>query len=178
MTINKIILAAFVATMPTLALAEPPHSEGKPEVREALEKVRAKHPEKYDKLMKLRQENPKEFRHAMRRVMHHFGEGPDQNDPQIRAEKEKMRELRGDFKSALDEYNAADEGERTQLRKELVELAEEIFDAKQSHRRMRVEKMQKHLSELESEITERAGKRSELIEQFVDEKTKDSLKGL
>ena len=103
MTINKIILTAFLTAIPSLAVAEPPNREGKPEVRQALEKVRAKHPDKYEKLMQLRKEDPMAFRHAMRRVMTHLGEASEKDNPRMRAEKEKMRELRGDFKSALDE---------------------------------------------------------------------------
>ena len=118
------------------------------------------------------------FRHAMRRVMTHLGEASEKDNPRMRAEKEKMRELRGDFKSALDEYNSADKGEKPQLRTELIGLAEEIFDAKQSHRQMRVDKMREQLGKLEAEIAERAEQRGELIEQFVDDKTKASLQGL
>ena len=178
MTINKIILTAFLTAIPSLAVAEPPNREGKPEVRQALEKVRAKHPDKYEKLMQLRKEDPMAFRHAMRRVMTHLGEASEKDNPRMRAEKEKMRELRGDFKSALDEYNSADKGEKPQLRTELIGLAEEIFDAKQSHRQMRVDKMREQLGKLEAEIAERAEQRGELIEQFVDDKTKASLQGL
>ena len=43
---------------------------------------------------------------------------------------------------------------------------------------MRVDKMREQLGKLEAEIAERAEQRGELIEQFVDDKTKASLQGL
>ena len=60
----------------------------------------------------------------------------------------------------------------------LAELAEEIFDAKQSHRQRRLERIRTHVDELESEIKERAENREALIEEWIDDKLEEKPRGL
>ena len=79
-----------------------------------------------------------------------------------------------DFRQALTDYQSADNDEKRKIRKQLVEMAEDIFDAKQEHRRMKVNKMRKELKRLESEIAERDASRDQHIEEFVDEKIRAS----
>lgn len=180
MNLHTLIVAGALLTLPTLATAKPPpHREGKrAEHRELLEKVREKHPEKFDHLMRLRDEDPKAFRHAMRRVRAHMGMDGDADDPQLRAEKEKMRGLREEMRDAIAAYRAAEGEDKDRARDEVSELAEEIFDAKQSHRQRRLERIRSHVDELEAEIKERAENREALIEEWIDDKLEEKPRGL
>ena len=68
-------------------------------------------------------------------------------DPQLRAEKEKMRGLREEMRDAIAAYRAAEGEDKDRARDEVSELAEEIFDAKQSHRQRRLERIRTHVDE-------------------------------
>ena len=176
MTINQIILSVFLGCLPKLAQAKEPHSEKRAQAREILEQVREINPERYERLIRLRKDNPQAFRHALRRASQVLG--PARDDPPFREAKEKTRGLRDAFKTTLEAYNNADADDAAGLRSQLVEIATQIFEAKQADRRQRLEKMDAHLRELEEKIEERADNRDALIEKFVDEKTNQKITGL
>ena len=180
MNLHTLIVAGALLTLPTLATAKPPpHREGKrAEHRELLELVREKHPEKFDHLMRLKEEDPKAFRHAMRRVRDHMSTIMNSDDPRIREEKEKMRGLREDMREAIGVYRAADGPDKESARADVEELAEVIFDAKQEHRKLRLERIRAHLGELEAEIAERESNREELIEEWLEDKLEEKPRGL
>jgi hypothetical protein len=186
---KKTIAIALLCALPTLSMANPhrergdrgPHAEHdrRDEVRMILVKLKEDYPEKHAYLMKLREDDPMAFRHAMGDMLHKKGMGDfGHKNPEMKAEKARMKELREDFRSALEDHNAAQTSAQPKHRKELLAMAEEIFDAKQKHRRMRVEKISEDLKRLEAEIAERDANRDTLIEEFVDEKLGASLKGL
>ncbi len=79
---------------------------------------------------------------------------------------------------ALEDHQDASDSEKAKLRKQLVDMAEEIFDSKQQLRRMRVQIIRDDLKKLEAEIEERDASRDELIADFVDDKLGENLKGL
>ena len=114
----------------------------------------------------------------MRRVRAHMGMDGDADDPQLRAEKEKMRGLREEMRDAIAAYRAAEGEDKDRARDEVSELAEEIFDAKQSHRQHRLERIRAHVDELEAEIKERAENREALIEEWIDDKLEEKPRGL
>ncbi len=186
---KKTLVIALLAALPSLAMADPPgerrgagpHAEQdhRRQVRMVLGEIKNQYPRKYEHLMKLREEDPMEFRKAMGEIlrqkkMGHFG----QPDPEIMAEKKRFRELKDDFRAALEDHHNAPEAEQNKHRKELLEMAEEIFEAKQKLRRLRVKKIREELKSLEDEITERDANREELIEDFIEQKLGESLKGL
>ena len=172
------LAAAFLFALPGLAIAEPP-SEGPPPASEAQNEYRRnarllmKHlyetnPAKFEALMEMRQNSPGEFRATIKQMLGEKKSGL--MDPEMRAEKQKMKELREDFRSALDDYHAANRKEQSKIRGQLEELAEEIFDAKQRHRREKVTKMRTELKRLEAEIADRDASREDRIEEFVEQK--------
>ena len=180
MSFNTAIITGLLLALPTLALAKPPPpADGKrAEYRELLEEVREKHPEKFDHLMRLRNEDPKAFRHAMKRVRARLGGGMGADDPRMREEKEKMRELRDEMREAIESFHAAEGQDKERAREEVVELAEEIFEAKQIHRKLRLERIRTHVSELDAEIKEREENREALIEEWVEDKLQGKPRGL
>ncbi len=186
---KKTLLLAVLAALPSMAMANPhgerrhsdPHADQdrRRQVRLVLAEIKTQYPRKFDHLMKLREEHPAEFRKAMGEIlrqkkMGNFG----QPDPEIMAEKKRFRELKEDFRAALQDHNNASESDKAKHRKELLEMAEEIFEAKQKLRRLRVKKIGEELKSLEAEITERDANREELIEEFIEQKLGESLQGL
>ena len=185
------ILLALLTALPTMAMANPP-GERRPAdpqaeqdrrrmMRTVLGEIKEQYPRKFEHLMKLREENPAEFRKAMGDILRQKQKKEGyfrEPDPEIMAEKKRFKELKEDFHSALQDYQNASESEKNKHRSELREMAEEIFEAKQKLRRMRVGKILDDLKALEAEIAERDANREELIENFVDEKIGATLKGL
>jgi HD-GYP domain-containing protein (c-di-GMP phosphodiesterase class II) len=176
MTPIRFLLTATLA-LPALALAEgrPPPP---PDARDLMEIVREKYPERFERLKHLRAEDPEAFRKALRRIRERMGTGPGHEQSESKEDKEAMRGLLDKFKATLEDFQEANADDRADLRSNLVELAGEIFDAKQAHREARLEKMRSRLGDLEQEIAERTDQRETLIEQFVEEKTTARLKGL
>ena len=186
---KKTLVVALLAALPSMAMADPhserrtsdPHAEQdrRRMVRTVLGEIKEQYPKKFAHLMKLREENPAAFRQAMGDIHRQKKAGHTRTpDPQIVAEKQRFKELKDDFHAALQDHQSAAEAEKAKHRAELREMAEEIFEAKQNLRRMRVGRILEDLKSLESEIAERDANREELIETFVDEKIGASLKGL
>ena len=184
MNLTKTITLAALLALPALAMARPPHAKGPHPDRaeraqhdaEMLEKIKQMHPEKYEHLIQLQQDDPEAFRHAMHKVRRYMrgARGKDMSPEEVEA----MVTLREDFRDALEEYRNASKGKQKALYAELTGLAEEIFDAKQKHRRARLKKIREHVTELEAEIEERDATREELIKEFLDKKIESKPKGL
>ena len=186
---KKTLIIVLMSLLPSLAVANPQSERRSPDpqaeqerrrmVRTVLGEMKTQYPKKFEHLMKLREENPTEFRRAMGDILRQKKAGHlRQPDPEIVAEKARFRELKADFHSALQDYQSAAAPDKVKHRTELRDMAEEIFDAKQNLRRLRVGRIVEDLKALESEIAERDANREELIEQFVDEKIGATLKGL
>ena len=186
---KKSLAIALLCALPTFSMANPDRARGdrghhaeqdrRGEVRMLLAKIKEDYPKKYDYLMKLREDDPMAFRRTMGEMMRKKGMGDfGHKNPEIMAEKKRFKELKEDFRSALDDHHNASDAEKGKHRKELVEMAEEIFEAKQKLRRMRVQLIAEDLKKLETEIAQRDANRDALIEEFVDEKIGAVLKGL
>ena len=187
---KKLAIILALSALPSMAIANPdkPHHRGDEMGKrhrrgaELMEKVRERYPERYERLMKLRQEDPEAFRHALRSLHHQMTFGDDAKDPAIRERKDHIRDLMGQFKEVLEDYRDAGERKQDKIREELETLANEIFDAKQEFRRNRLKRVQEKVQELKAEIAERDAQKDDLIQEFIDEKTEQSddpeLRGL
>ena len=184
MNLTKTITITALLVLPALAMANPPHTKGPHPNRaeraqhdaEMLEMIKERHPEKYEHLMQLQQDDPEAFRNAMHKVRRYMKGAKGKGlSPE---EREAMMTLHEDFKDALQEYRSAPKSKQKELYTELTELAEEIFDAKQKHRKARLKKIREHVTELEAEIEERDASRDELIKEFLDQKIDPKPKGL
>ena len=186
---KKNLAILLLAALPSIAMADPRGERGstdpqaeqdrRRQMRTVLGEIKAQYPNKFEYLMKLREENPMGFRQAMGDILRQKKMGHFKTpDPEIMAEKQRFKELKDDFHAALEDHNSATDAEKAKHRKELLEMAEEIFEAKQNLRRLRVKKIRDELKNLEDEISERDENREELIEAFMAEKLGESLKGL
>ncbi len=176
---KKLAIILALSALPSLAIANPdkPHHRGDEMGKrhhrgaELIEKVRERYPEKYERLMKLRKDDPEAFRHAMRSLHHQMMFGEDAKDPAVRERKDRIRGLMDQFKEALEDYRDAGERKQQTIREELETLANEIFDAKQEFRRNRLKRVQAKVQELKAEIAQRDEQKDELIQEFIQEKT-------
>lgn len=180
-----IFTTAFLLSLSTAALAErsengpPPGHEGPPpaaEVAELMEKVKERYPEKWEYLQRLREENPRKFHDSLGKLRHHMMRASE--DPEVQARMAANRELQARFRKAVTKHQDAEEGTQDKLHKDLLELASEMFDARQAIRARRLAQAKDRIKDLEDEIAQRAKKRTELIEAFVDDATGDTLQGL
>ena len=186
---KKTLAIVLLAALPSMAMANPYGERGprdahaeqdrRRQVRTVLAEIKEKYPKKFQYLMQLKEDDPMEFRKAMGEILRQKKMGQlGKEDPEIKAEKDRFKELKEDFRSALEDHQNASDSDKAKHRAELVEMAEEIFEAKQRLRRMRVKKIREDLKSLEDEITERDANRDELIEEFVAQKLGEGLKGL
>ena len=119
------------------------------------------------------------FRKTMGEIMRQKKLGTfGKENPDVRAEKDRLRELKSEFQFAVESHRLAAEAEKAKIRRDLIEMAEDIFDSKQQLRRLRVSILSEELKNLEDEIEQRDARRDELITEFVDDKVGENLKGL
>jgi|GEM_PF-2006215 len=168
--------AAFLLLLPSLAMATP-SGDGPPPPTQADEQYRRDarklmkylyhaNPAKFDALMDMRQNNPHEFRSVINKMLDEkkaSGFDAQAND----AENLKKRERRQDFRDALEDHLTARGKDKARTHNQLMELAEEIFDAKQEQRHVKINALQAEIERLEAEVTEHTANREALIEDFV-----------
>jgi len=180
---------ALLCLLPTLSNANPHRDRGpqpqqvsddhRREMRMALAEIKDKYPKKFAYLMNLREDDPMAFRKAMGEIMRQRKMGTfGKENPDVRTEKDRLKELKSDFRLTLEAHQNAAEAEKPQIKRELLEMAEDIFDSKQQLRRLRVKIIQEEITKLEAEIAERDASRDELITEFVDDKIGENLQGL
>ena len=168
-----------------LATAEPPHhhrgekgdSYAEKSPREMMAWLKENHPEKFEHLLKMRSENPEEFRHQMGRMMRRMHHKKDMS-PEMKEHHERMKVLSDEFAELLYAFKDASEKEQNKLRGDLQDLAAEMFDMKQEGRRARLDHAKQRIVKLETEIQEREEKRDELIEEWLEQKIGDGPRGL
>ncbi|MGB0638061.1 MAG: hypothetical protein ACPGTU_01935, partial [Myxococcota bacterium] len=109
MNLTKTITITALLVLPALAMANPPHAKGPHPNRaeraqhdaEMLEMIKERHPEKYEHLMQLQQDDPEAFRNAMHKVRRYMKGAKGKGlSPE---EREAMMTLHEDFKDALQE---------------------------------------------------------------------------
>jgi hypothetical protein len=174
MTINTFILSICLFALPFSANAHDPKASEK-DTKTLMERTQKRHPERCEKLERLRKENPVAFRKTIRRKQRHLKHQGPQSSPDDR---KKAQALRDRFNQTLKRYQSADEAHKPELRNELITAATEIFETRQTHRLGRLQKLHKDIADLESEIKDRNENQAALIQDFVEEKTKNGLQGL
>ena len=174
------IIAALIFALPMLADARPPHhdglTDGPPPLEEVMAQIKEKYPEKWAYLQGLRQTDPREFHRNVQKIHRAMTRG--KNNPEAQKRMAAMKALYAEFKEKVTAFGSASEKDQEAIRKELIVLAGKIFDQKQEIRNSRLENAKARIVELETEIKERDTQRTELIDQFVDSATGETLEGL
>ena len=181
MNARTTLTAAFLLLLPGLAAAKPAGDEPHPspqadeqyrrDARKLMKHLYDANPAKFEVLMEMRENNPQEFRAVMKKMLDEkkasaFGAHASH------AENQKRRERREDFRDALNDHLAARGKDKARTHDQLLELAEEIFQAKQERRQEKIDALRQELQRLEAEVAEREENREALIEDFVTLKVK------
>jgi len=132
--------------------------------RQLLARFREENPEKYEELMRLREEDHDAFRREVGKLMsRRFRQGPEGVLP----EEAKVHEL-------AEKYHAAkSEEEKAAAKAELDESVGRVFDARVKEREMRLEKMEQQLQRLRALIEDRKEHRDDICRARVEELTAD-----
>jgi hypothetical protein len=156
---------------------EPPQGEqpGTPFVDRWLDRMKEKNPEEYDKLQKLRETSPEQFRQALhdklkqektRSRLHdgRHGPPPPLNPEIVKLEKETMEISRG-------YRETTDEAQKTQIRKDLRGKLEVLFELREKDRQELIRRIETDLARLKKSVDERRNHRDQIIERRLQELT-------
>jgi hypothetical protein len=174
----RITTLALGLLLCTNAFATPPHGDGPPpEVQELMQHIQEKWPEKFERLMTLRESDPERFHQQMRKIRNHMGMGKKM-DPELREHHEAMREKHDAFRDMAAQHPEANKKEQATIHAELLTMAEEMFDLRQEGRLLRLTRAKARIAKMETEIAERDQAREDIITDFVDDAIEDGPKGL
>lgn len=195
----KILPALFLALLATsVAWAQPPmeeepmpplHREGPdgqpPPIQQLMQHWKNKNPEEFERMQKLREEDPQAFRQALQRKLENarrergmgppdggeFGRriGPDGGDlegnPRMRESEEQIRKLAQAWR------DATTEDEKARAKEALQAELSKAFDLREAARAERLVHMEKKLNELRAVMEERRAQREAIIEKRLRELT-------
>ena len=148
---------------PTEGGQRPQHGPGAI-MRELGEDFKRRNPEEYERLTKLREEDPEAFRDTMReRMRERLG---DRLEAQENPLEKKIDEL-------LAKYRAAEGEDKETCKSEIAEAIEKAFDARLAAQEEMVAKMARRLAQLRGRLEERRKLRKDICEQRLEELTKD-----
>ncbi len=142
-----------------------------------LERLKDKDPEKYEDLMRLKEETPDLFREKLREYIGEFiknrrEKGREEMDPETR---ERMKEIGGLEKQSMElakQYRGAETDEEKQsIAEDLKPVLVRVFDMKLLNQQKIVERLEKKLEEFKEHLKKREGSRSKIIQSRFDELT-------
>ncbi|NQZ58185.1 MAG: hypothetical protein HRT88_12065 [Lentisphaeraceae bacterium] len=122
--------------------------------------LKEKDPQRFEELMKLRQEKPEEFRKI---ITKEFGKHmyKKKYSDEARKSHEKIREL-------AHKYRTASEGDKEGLKKELRSVLDSSFGEEQKRRQAMAVQLEQQLSSIKKQISDRKAKKSEYIDQIME----------
>jgi len=130
-----------------------------------LEDFRKKHPDEYSELMRLKEENPEEFR---RRLSELARERMRQRwKPKMQPEERRCLELSEKY------HKAKSPEEKQKILAELRKAVEAAFDARIQERLRWVDAMEQKLKQIRGQIQERQANKDKICEARVEELTRD-----
>lgn len=139
-----------------------------------LNHLKEKDTEEYARLQKLRETNPEEFRQALHeklmqeKMRFYSRRGPHGRPPMnpeiIRLEQEVM-----DISKTCRE--ATDDGQKEQIRKNLRQKLEVLFDLRETERQQHIRRIEADLINLKKSVDERQSKREQIIDQRLQQLT-------
>ncbi|MCB9676983.1 MAG: hypothetical protein H6737_17840 [Alphaproteobacteria bacterium] len=131
-----------------------------------LQEVASRDPERAEQLARLKTRDPARYYEVLGRVAR--GLDREARDPEARARHERIQGIRHEIKALAIEYQAAPDGEKKKLRKEMEKLAGDIFDLRQEERRARLDDLRERLKEAEAEVAEQDANRDAVIAEHLD----------
>lgn len=163
--------------------AEGPEGLPPPPIQVLMQHWKKQNPEEFERMQKLREEDPEAFRRELHRKLEKAREdrglgrrgGPGGRglpegdlpppDPRLQAAEESIRDLVRQWRAATNEEA------RLQVRTELQSALSQAFDLREQARRERLAQMEKKMAELRSSLEQRRQQRAAIIEKRMRELT-------
>ncbi len=133
--------------------------------REWMEQFRTDNPEEFQRLMKLRESDPEAFR---REIMKNAGKLMQERRGEGVSEAEKRtHDLAAQYRAA------ATDAERQKIKTELTDAVKSAFDEQQQRRQEQLAKLEQYLERLRSALEERHAHRDKIVNERVEQITRD-----
>jgi hypothetical protein len=128
----------------------------------AMEWLRREHPEKFERLVQMRRENPREFHEHMRNVLREYFR---QQHPELMAHAEEQREQEHELQTLAAKYRETQtEEERAVVKSEMRGLLEKSFDQRQKVRKAELKKLEERIDEFRATLKAREENKKQMIE--------------
>ncbi len=96
-------------------------------------------------------------------------------DPRARERFEEIRTLEGEIRELARDFRQLPEEQQAARRAQMEALAPELFELKQAERRASLSELQRRIEGLSEEIEQREAQRETLIEDYLDQLTKERV---
>ncbi len=140
-------------------------------LQRVMERLKENNPEKYEELMKLREENPELLHQRLREFGKKLGERRmgKAADPELREKMKETMELEEKAQELGSQYRqAASEEEKEKAVVQIMATVVKIFDIKLAAQEKGVKNLEKKLRELKELLEKRKAARDEIIQKRVD----------
>jgi len=136
--------------------------EARDQIRGAMRWLKQNHPEAFEKLNRLREENPQKFRAEMREWLKKYAQ---ENNPEQYQRFKEMREHEQKMHALARQYRAEDEPEKKKELKEQIRAAlTEEFEHRQEIRGKELEQLETRLNEYRKTLKQREKNKEQLID--------------
>jgi len=139
----------------------------------ALEHVKATYPEeRYQKLQDLKGTRPAIYNRLVQKAYQEmqYLENLKERDPEMYEAMKEKRELEIQTKQLVDQYkNTENETEKVNLKNQISELLNKIFDIRQENRQKEIERLEKRLAEAKENNKKRLQNKDEIIAERLED---------
>ncbi len=130
---------------------------------EILEQLKLEAPEKYEKLMWVKEEFPEVYPRALRRL----SRMDERRTPERKERHEELEKIRDQIHTLAAGYGTLPAKEQPARKKEIAALVEKAFDLRQKELEGRISDVEGRLAAQKAKLAERSGSRAKLVEERV-----------
>jgi len=132
--------------------------------------LRERRPAEYERLVRLRAENPAEFEAEMKRRLGEWVRGAAEREAAgHEAAERRMQQYLARIQNLARAYREAPAERREEFREELRQVVTIAFDLQEAERRERVVRLEREVQRLKRELEQRRAAREQMIERKVRE---------
>lgn len=129
-------------------------------------------PDQVEGLLKLKVTRPNQYRRLLSRVFREmrYLEDVKKRDPERYEILSREKRLENDSRELARKYRETDdEAEKERIKKEMLDLLDQIFDLRQANREFEIERLEKRLAEAKENNRKRLENKDQIIEQRLAE---------
>ena len=158
--------------------AETKHGRDGQQIRQGavetwLKGVKERNPEEFERLNKLREEDPEAFQKALRERLEKMREGGSKlHDEFVRRHPELAKQDQ-ETRKLLEAYKTASPDDKKQIRAELKKKLGETFEVREKARQEMIQHLESQLGQLKKDADKRKANRDAIIERRVKELTEN-----